>query len=103
MISVVIPLYNEEENVQELCRCLVEVLNAMHESYEILFIDDGSTDGSYARLLEIKKRMIISKLLSSGGTSGRLQQYTLVLTMHRGISWPPLMLICRTIPGIFPR
>lgn len=55
MISVVIPLYNEEECVQELCRCLVEVLNAMHESYEILFVDDGSTDGSYARLLGIKK------------------------------------------------
>ena len=55
MISIVIPLYNEEENIQELCRGLIDVLDSMRESYEVLFVDDGSTDGSYARLLEIKK------------------------------------------------
>lgn len=55
MISIVIPLYNEEENIQELYRRLIDVLDSMRESYEVLFIDDGSTDGSYARLLEIKK------------------------------------------------
>jgi glycosyltransferase involved in cell wall biosynthesis len=55
MISIVIPLYNEEENIQELCRRLIDVLDSIRESYEVLFVDDGSTDGSYARLLEIKK------------------------------------------------
>jgi len=54
-ISIVIPLYNEEENIQELCRKLTDVLESIGERYEVLFVDDGSTDGSYARLMEIKK------------------------------------------------
>ena len=54
MISIVIPLYNEEENVQELYRSLTKVLNTLQESYEILFVDDGSSDGSYAKLIEIR-------------------------------------------------
>jgi len=54
-ISIVIPLYNEEENIQELCRKLTDVLESIGERYEVLFVDDGSIDGSYARLMEIKK------------------------------------------------
>jgi glycosyltransferase involved in cell wall biosynthesis len=54
MISIVIPIYNEEENVKELYRSLTEVLDALQERYEILFVDDGSSDGSYAKLVEIK-------------------------------------------------
>lgn len=55
MISIVIPLYNEEENVQELYRSLTEVLNSLQEErYEILFVDDGSSDASYAKLIEIR-------------------------------------------------
>ena len=44
-ISVVIPLYNEEESLPELHRRLGEILPGIG-SYEIIFIDDGSTDGS---------------------------------------------------------
>jgi glycosyltransferase involved in cell wall biosynthesis len=43
-ISVVIPLYNEEENVEELHRRLTEVLKALQREYEIIYVDDGSTD-----------------------------------------------------------
>ena len=43
-VSVVIPLYNEEGNIQELYRELNAVLHDKNFSYEILFIDDGSTD-----------------------------------------------------------
>jgi glycosyltransferase involved in cell wall biosynthesis len=47
-ISVVIPLYNEEESLPELHSWLQRVLNAHSFSYEILFIDDGSKDQSWA-------------------------------------------------------
>jgi glycosyltransferase involved in cell wall biosynthesis len=43
-ISVVVPLYNEEENIGELHGRIKKVLEATGEEYEIIFIDDGSTD-----------------------------------------------------------
>ena len=46
-ISVVIPLYNEEESLQELCDWIVRVMNANNYSYEIILIDDGSKDRSW--------------------------------------------------------
>ncbi|MFD2828486.1 glycosyltransferase family 2 protein [Leeuwenhoekiella polynyae] len=46
-LSVVIPLLNEKESLQELYDWLLRVLQKEKLSYEILFIDDGSTDGSW--------------------------------------------------------
>lgn len=46
-ISVIVPLYNEEESLPELHARLSGTLTGMGVSYEILFVDDGSTDGSY--------------------------------------------------------
>ncbi len=49
-LSVVIPLYNEEENILPLYAALKPVLEGMGINYEIIFIDDGSTDGTAAAL-----------------------------------------------------
>ena len=46
-ISVVIALYNEEESLPELKDWIVRVMNENNFSYEIIFVDDGSTDGSW--------------------------------------------------------
>jgi len=45
-ISVVIPTFNEEESLPELCQSVVDAMRDMHVPFEILFIDDGSTDRS---------------------------------------------------------
>ena len=45
-ISVVIPLYNEEESLPELASWIERVMNANGFSYEIIFVNDGSTDRS---------------------------------------------------------
>jgi glycosyltransferase involved in cell wall biosynthesis len=45
-ISVVVPVYNEEKNIPILIPQLVEVLTPLGESYEMIFVDDGSTDQS---------------------------------------------------------
>ncbi|HEX8270272.1 MAG TPA: glycosyltransferase family 2 protein [Flavobacterium sp.] len=46
-ISIVIPLLNEEESLQELHDWIVSVMNANNFSYEVIFIDDGSSDNSW--------------------------------------------------------
>ncbi len=46
-ISVIIPLKNEEESLIELHDWIVAIMNANNYSYEIIFIDDGSTDNSW--------------------------------------------------------
>lgn len=46
-ISIVIPLLNEEESLQELHQWIVKVMAENNFSYEIIFIDDGSTDSSW--------------------------------------------------------
>jgi glycosyltransferase involved in cell wall biosynthesis len=51
--SVVIPLLNEEGNIQVLYDALVPVLEKITADYEILFVDDGSKDGSFQRIQEI--------------------------------------------------
>ncbi|HYN41551.1 MAG TPA: glycosyltransferase, partial [Thermoanaerobaculia bacterium] len=46
-ISVVLPCFNELANLPELRRRLVSVLEATGRTFEILFVDDGSRDGSF--------------------------------------------------------
>lgn len=55
-ISVVIPLYNEEESLPELFDWIERVMNENHYSYEVIFIDDGSTDNSWKVIEELKQR-----------------------------------------------
>jgi undecaprenyl-phosphate 4-deoxy-4-formamido-L-arabinose transferase len=50
MISVVVTLYDESESLPELYRRTVASLEPLGEPFEIIFVDDGSTDGSFAEL-----------------------------------------------------
>jgi len=55
-ISVVIPLLNEEESLPELSAWLEKVMVANAFSYEIMFVDDGSTDQSWKVILELQAK-----------------------------------------------
>ncbi|MBT8284693.1 MAG: glycosyltransferase [Flavobacteriaceae bacterium] len=52
-LSIVIPLLNEEESLKELHDWIVSVMQSNHFIYEILFIDDGSTDNSWEVITEL--------------------------------------------------
>jgi glycosyltransferase involved in cell wall biosynthesis len=53
MISIVIPLYNEAESLVELSIAIKKVMSAIRASYEVIFIDDGSTDNSFQKIRQI--------------------------------------------------
>jgi len=55
-ISVVIPLLNEQDSLEELYDWIARVMQSNHFSYEILFIDDGSTDLSWKKIEELSSR-----------------------------------------------
>ena len=46
-ISIVVPLFNERENLEPLWTKIQEVMAPLDKSYEVVFVDDGSTDGSF--------------------------------------------------------
>ena len=54
-LSIIIPLLNEEESLKELHNWIVTVMQSNDFLYEILFVDDGSTDNSWAVITEISK------------------------------------------------
>ena len=55
-LSVVIPLLNEKESLPELHDWIASVMQSNRFSYEILFIDDGSTDGSWDTIRELQQK-----------------------------------------------
>ncbi len=52
-ISVVIPVFNEEDNLRELAERLIRTLSGLGRPFEVIFVDDGSTDRSWAILTEL--------------------------------------------------
>lgn len=55
-LSIVIPVYNESDNLEQLYQRLTNSLDKQGKSYEILFINDGSKDNSYELLNELQQR-----------------------------------------------
>ncbi len=55
-ISVIIPVYNEEENLRELGERLIRTLTTMGQPFEIILVDDGSTDQSWQILSELHRQ-----------------------------------------------
>lgn len=74
-LSIVVPVYNEEESIKLLCHQIKGVLDNLEESSEIVIVDDGSTDNTYSILKEIKKdikELKIIKLRANFGQTAAL-------------------------------
>lgn len=74
-ISIVIPVLNEEGNVQPLYSSIKEVMDGLNRDYEIIFIDDGSTDKTFAILEELQARdekIVVLRLRKNFGQTAAL-------------------------------
>lgn len=74
-VSVVVPVYNSVRSLDELHFRLVKVFKGMHANYEIIMVDDGSSDGSYLKLKELRqkdKNVKIIKLIKNFGQQSAL-------------------------------
>lgn len=72
-ISIVVPLYNEQGVVDELYRRLKTVLDGLKRTYEIVFVDDGSSDNTLSLAVKLAKadpKLKVVKLRSNFGQTG---------------------------------
>lgn len=97
-ISVVVPLYNESESLPELVAWIERVMDANGYSYEIVMVDDGSTDSSWSVIKELKgnnERIIGIRFRRNYGKSAALNvgfaatQGDVVITMDADLQDSP--------------
>ena len=72
-ISVVIPLLNEKESLNELSNSILEVMNTYNFSYEVIFIDDGSSDESWEVIEKLTQNSDIIKGIKFRRNYGKSQ------------------------------
>ena len=70
-LSVVVPLYNEEENVEILHSKIKEAMDSINKEYETIFVDDGSSDKTFAILKQIYDNDANMKVIKFRGNFGQ--------------------------------
>ena len=97
-LSIVIPLYNEEESLPELCKWIRDVADKNQYDYEIILIDDGSTDNSWKVIEELSNNHPVIKGIrfqrnygkSAGLNEGfRAAQGNVIITMDADLQDSP--------------
>ncbi len=82
--SVVVPVYNEEESVKPLAFAIKRVMDALKEAYEIVFVNDGSTDRTHAYLTKLRETIPSLKILTLDENSGQTTSLKLGFEMSKG-------------------
>jgi glycosyltransferase involved in cell wall biosynthesis len=84
MLSLVIPIFNEEKLIDELVNRTLSAVESFSPDYEVIFVDDGSTDLSLDRLLHWRKQNNRLKILSLSKNFGHQAAYTAGLEHAKG-------------------
>lgn len=84
MLSLVIPIFNEEKLIDELVKRTISALDSFIQNYEVIFVDDGSTDESLKKILFWKQKNKKIKVLSLSKNFGHQAAYTAGLEHARG-------------------
>ena len=84
MLSLVIPIFNEEKLIDDLVKRTISSLEAFVQDYEVIFVDDGSTDQSLSRILFWQKQNKKIKIISLSKNFGHQAAYTAGLEYAKG-------------------
>lgn len=84
MVSVVVPIYNEEENISAFHSAVQTVLDTLEESWEIIYVNDGSRDKSLSLLVEIQRRDPRVSVVEFSRNFGHQAALTAGLQVSRG-------------------
>ena len=99
--SIVVPFYNEQENIPTLYMKITEVMDSIGEPYEMVFVDDGSKDNSYRVLSDIyehDRRVNVVRLRRNFGQTAALKAGLILRAAMSSFRWTA---ICSTIPRKF--
>ena len=78
-ISIVVPCYNEKDNISTTCEALINVMESINLKHEVIFVDNGGTDGQLETMKQLyektsrhrKSRFTISEFWISNVNFGR--------------------------------
>ena len=106
LLSIVVPVYNEEENIANFYKAVTDVMSGLTYDYELIFVDDGSSDSSAMILREIAYNDKHVKVLLLARNFGHQTALTCgldyahgdaVITMDGDMQHPPAL-----IPELVP-
>jgi glycosyltransferase involved in cell wall biosynthesis len=83
-VSIVIPLFNEVENIETLYDKLRDVIDELDKTCEIIFVDDGSIDGTFSVLKEIQQRDPRVWVIRLGRNFGQTAAFSAGFDLARG-------------------
>jgi dolichol-phosphate mannosyltransferase len=84
MLSLVIPIFNEEPLLDELVKRTIPAVESIISNYELIFVDDGSTDGSLQKLLLFRRENKRIKVLTLSRNFGHQAAFTAGLSYSKG-------------------
>lgn len=83
-LSLIVPIYNEEENIQNLYNRSVDALSKINEPFEIVFVNDGSRDDSLSKLIALHKQDNRCKIINLSRNYGHQAGYTAGMEYCKG-------------------
>lgn len=84
MVSLVVPIYNEEDIISELIPRIISAIESFTTDYELIFVDDGSTDKSLSSILAFRENNLKVKALSLSRNFGHQAAFTAGLEYAKG-------------------
>ncbi|MEK7850609.1 MAG: glycosyltransferase family 2 protein, partial [Deltaproteobacteria bacterium] len=102
-ISIVIPLLNEEESIEDAYKQVRGALSTLEKPYEIIFVDDGSRDGTLSILKEIASRDACVRIISFRKNFGQTAAMSAGFDYARGKIVIPMDGDLQNDPGDIPK